>query len=364
MFIKYRNEIRNIEPYVPGKPIEDVKREYNIEKVVKLASNENPLGCSPKVKEAIINALDKLAIYPDGNNTELKKALAKKYNVEVDNVLPSSGLDEMITLVSNTFIEKDDEVIMADMTFPRYHQAAEMIGGKPVIVPLKNFTYDLEGILEKISPKTKVIWVCNPNNPTGTIVTESEFTNFLDKVPSNILVVSDEAYREFVTRDDYPHNTIELTKKYKNLLVMRTFSKAYGLAGLRVAYTIGDKEVLQYINRVRGPFNVNALAQVAAVAALEDEDFLKKTYDTNLQGKNYLYKEFDKLNLQYVPSETNHILVNVGRNGQEVFIEMQKRGVIIRPMGGNYIRVSIGTMEENRFFIENLKDVLKNKKGE
>ncbi|NLY85958.1 MAG: histidinol-phosphate transaminase [Tissierellia bacterium] len=358
MSIKYRDEIKNIEPYVPGKPIEDVKKEFNIEKVIKLASNENPLGCSPKVKEAIIKALDKLSIYPDGNNTELKKALAKKHNVEVDNVLPSSGLDEMIVLIAKTFIEKDDEVIMGDITFPRYLQATEIMGGRPVVVPLKNFSFDLDGILERITLRTKIIWICNPNNPTGTMITERDLIGFLDKVPSNILVVLDEAYKEYVTRQDYPHNSVEFINKYKNLLVMRTFSKAYGLAGLRVAYTIGDKEVLQYINRVRGPFNVNALAQVAAVAALEDEDFLKKTYDTNLQGKNYLYKEFDKLNLQYVPSETNHILVNVGRNGQEVFMEMQKRGVIIRPMAGNYIRVSIGTMEENRFFIENLKDVL------
>ncbi|NLV89372.1 MAG: histidinol-phosphate transaminase [Tissierellia bacterium] len=359
MSIQFREEIKNIQPYKPGKPIEDVKREYNIQKVVKLASNENPLGCSPKVKEAIIQALDKLAIYPDGNNTDLKNLLAKKHSVEVDNILPSSGSDEMIDLIAKTFINKDDEVIMADITFPRYMQTTIMMGGTPVIVPLKEFTFDLDGILEKISPKTKIIWICNPNNPTGTMITEKDFVEFLDKVPPYVLVVSDEAYREYVTRDDYPFNSIELTKKYENLLVMRTFSKAYGLAGIRVAYTVGHKEVLQYINRVRGPFNVSSLAQVAAMAAIEDDEFLKKAYDTNLQGKNFLYEEFDRLSLHYVPSETNHILVDVGRDGQEVFMELQKRGVIIRPMTGNYIRVSIGTMEENRFFVENLKEVLK-----
>ncbi|HEY8363633.1 MAG TPA: histidinol-phosphate transaminase [Tissierellaceae bacterium] len=358
MSIKYRNEIEKIEPYVPGKPIEDVKREFNISKVIKLASNENPLGCSPKVKEAIINSLDNISIYPDGNCTKLKEALAKKYNVDTSNILPSSGLDEMIVLITNTFVEKDDEVIMADLTFPRYHQAAEIMGGKPVIVPLKDFAFDLDGILESITSKTKIIWICNPNNPTGTIIPEKEFVEFLDKVPSNILVVSDEAYREYVTRKDYPYQTEKLIKKYKNLLIMRTFSKAYGLAGIRVAYTIGDEEILQYINKVRGPFNVNALAQIAAVAALEDEDFIRKTYENNVEGKKYLYEEFEKLSLKYVPSEANHILVDIERSGQEIFVEMQKRGVIIRPMGGNYIRVSIGTMEENRLFIENLKEVI------
>jgi histidinol-phosphate aminotransferase len=272
--------------------------------------------------------------------------------------------DGLTGLPNRILLEKEatrilDEAIMADITFPRYAQTTEIMGGRPVIVPLKEFSFDLNGILEKISPRTKVIWICNPNNPTGTMITEREFVEFLDKVPSNILVISDEAYREYVTKDDYPFNSIDLTKKYENLLIMRTFSKAYGLAGIRVAYTIGNKEILQYINRVRGPFNVNSLAQVAAIAAIEDEEFLKKSYEINLQGKNFLYEEFDKLKLHYVPSETNHILVNVGRDGQEVFIEMQKRGVIIRPVMGNYIRVSIGTMDENKMFIENLIEVLK-----
>lgn len=358
MSISFRKAITNLEPYKPGKPIEDVKKDYGLDNVIKLASNENPLGCSPKVKEAIINALDELAIYPDGNATKLKEVLANKLKVHIDQVLPSSGSDEMIDMIAKTYLNNGDEVIMADITFPRYIQTTEMMGGTPVIVPLKKFTFDLNGILSKVTNKTKVIWICNPNNPTGTMITESEFIDFLDKVPSNILVISDEAYREYVTREDYPHNSIELLKKYSNLLVMRTLSKAYGLAGVRVAYTVGSKEIIETINKVRGPFNVNTLAQVAAIAALEDEDFLKKSYNVNLEGKNYLYDEFNKMNFFYAPSETNHILVNVGKNGQEVFVEMQKRGVIIRPMAGDFIRVSIGTMEENRTFIEKLKEVL------
>lgn len=358
MSIGFREEIKNLQPYKPGKPIEDVKREYGLDKVIKLASNENPLGCSLKVKDAIISTLDELSIYPDGSATDLKEILASTLGVDVSEILPSSGSDEMIDMIAKAYINKNDEIIMADITFPRYIQTTEMMGGTPVIVPLKEFIFDLDGILSKITDKTKIIWICNPNNPTGTMITEKEFMDFLDKVPSNILVISDEAYREYVTRKDYPHNTIELLKKYSNLLVMRTFSKAYGLAGIRVAYTVGDKEIIENINKVRGPFNVNILAQAAAIAAIEDTAFLQKSYDVNLEGKNYLYSEFDKLGLYYPPSETNHIFVKVGKNGQEVFIEMQKRGVIIRPMAGDFIRVSIGTMEENRLFIEKLKEVL------
>ncbi|MDR7857811.1 histidinol-phosphate transaminase [Tissierella sp.] len=358
MSVSFRKEIANLQPYKPGKPVEDVKREYSLDNVIKLASNENPIGYSPKVKEAIINTLDNLSVYPDGNSTELKEVLATELGIGVNEVLPSGGSDEMIDLIAKAYISKDDEVIMADITFPRYIQTTEMMGGTPVIVPLKDFTFDLDEMLNKITTKTKIIWICNPNNPTGTMVTEKQFVDFLDKVPSNVLVVSDEAYREYVTREDYPHDTIKLLKDYPNLLIMRTFSKAYGLAGIRVAYTIGKEDILENINKVRAPFNVNILAQAAAIAAIKDTEFLQRSYDVNLEGKNYLYSEFDKLGFYYAPSETNHIFVNVGRNGQEVFVEMQKKGVIIRPNIADFIRVSIGTMEENKIFIEKLKEVL------
>lgn len=358
MSISFREEIKDLKPYKPGKPIDDVKKEYGLDRVIKLASNENPLGCSKKAIEAIKKACEHLSLYPDGNSTILKEALSKKLDISTDQILPSSGADEMIDLISRTLIEKNDEVIMADITFPRYIATTKMMGGIPVIVPLKDWTYDLNGILNKITDKTKLIWLCNPNNPTGTMVTKDEVLSFLDKVPENVVVVYDEAYREFVTRDDYPKNSIEFVEKYPNVIVMRTFSKVYGLAGIRVGYTISNKEIIENINKVRGPFNVNSLAQVAAVAALEDQDFLKKTFKVNLEGKNYLYKEFDKMGLKYPPSETNHIFVNVEKDANEVFIEMQKRGVIIRPMGGTFIRVSIGTMEENKIFIETLKEVL------
>ena len=358
MSIKSRMEIKDLQPYKPGKPVEDVQREYGLDKVIKLASNENPLGCSPKVKEAISNTFKDLSIYPDGNATKLKEKLAEFLGVKADEILPTNGLDEMIDLVAKTYVNKGDEVIMADVTFPRYIQTTEMMGGTPVIVPLKDFTFDLDGILSKITDKTKMIWICNPNNPTATIVTEDEIVKFFNKVPEDVLILYDEAYREYATSEDYPHDSIKFLKDYPNLLVMRTFSKVYGLAGIRVGYTVGDKGIIENRNKVRGPFNVNILALEAAVAALKDTDFVKQSYDLNLEGKNYLFEEFDKMDFFYTPSETNNIFVNVGMNGQEVFVEMQKKGVIIRPMAGDFIRVSIGTMEENKIFIETLKEVL------
>lgn len=357
--IHFRKEIKNLKPYTPGKPIEDVKREFNLDRVVKLASNENPLGYSEKVKDVLSNSLDSLSIYPDGNATILKEALADKYKVSTKEVLPSSGADEMIDLISKTLLEKNDEVIIADITFPRYMATAKMMDAKPVIVPLKDYTYDLKGMLDAITEKTKLIWLCNPNNPTGTMLTEKEILEFLDRVPSHIVVAYDEAYRDYVTRDDFLDNSIKLIDKYTNLIVMRTFSKAYGLAGLRVGYIVADKNIVENINKARGPFNVNSLAQIAAVAALEDEDFIEEVYNTNLEGKKYFYKELKKMGLSFPPSETNHIYVDVGVDANEIFEEMQKYGVIIRPMSGTFIRISIGTMEENKLCIETLKKVLK-----
>jgi histidinol-phosphate aminotransferase len=356
--ISFREELKDLVAYKPGKPIEDVKREYGIDTVVKLASNENPLGCSTKAIEAVKKAAENLSLYPDGNCTLLKEALAKKLNLKPSQILPSSGSDEMVDQISKTFINKGDEVILADITFPRYITTTKMMGGIPVIVPLKNWTYDLDGMLEAITDKTKLIWLCNPNNPTGTMFTEEKLMNFLRKVPDNIVVVYDEAYNEYVTRDDYPRNTTELLKDYTNLIIMRTFSKIYGLAALRIGYTMANEEIIHNINKIRGPFNVNTLAQVAALAALEDEEFIEKSYKVNEIGKKYLYEELDKIGIEYAPSETNHIFMNVERDGNEVFVELQKRGMIIRPVTGTWIRVTIGTQEQNELFIKLLKEVL------
>ncbi|KXZ38940.1 histidinol phosphate aminotransferase apoenzyme [Alkalithermobacter thermoalcaliphilus JW-YL-7 = DSM 7308] len=354
----FRKELNDLVPYKPGKPIEYVMKEFGLTNVIKLASNENPLGCSEKVKQALTKALDNLHIYPDGNSTDLRQALGRKFNIDVSKVITSSGSDEMVDILAKVFINHGDEVIMADLTFPRYITTTKMMGGVPVIVPLKNFTHDIKGMQNAVTEKTKMIWVCNPNNPTGTMVPTSEIIDLLENVSEDIIVVLDEAYREYVTRDDYMLDSERLLDKYPNLVILRTFSKAYGIAALRVGYTLAHEDIISNINKVRGPFNVNSLAQVAALAALEDQDFIKESFNVNKSGKEYLYKEFDSMGLEYALSETNHIYVNVNKDAFEVFDKLQREGVIIRPIKDTFIRVSIGTMEENKIFIEKLRKVL------
>lgn len=363
MNIRYRKELDGIAVYKPGKPIDEVKRELGLETVIKLASNENPFGCSPKVKEAVVSAMDEINLYPDGNATLLKQAIATKFGVTPDMVLPSAGSDEMVDLISKSFVEPGDEIVMADITFPRYYGTTIMMGGQPVIVPLKNLAYDIEGFKKSITEKTKIVWLCNPNNPTGTMFTEKELVSLLEVIPSTTLVVYDEAYNEFATSEEYPKDSLKFLKTYKNMIVMKTLSKAYGLAGLRVGYTIGDPEILNIINKVRNPFNVTLVTQAAAMAALEDQVFLKKVVDNNTKGKEYLYGEFDAMGIEYAKTQANHIIFNAKKDVNVVFMELLKRGVIIRPQGGfetnTWLRVSIGTMEENEIFIRELKEVLK-----
>lgn len=358
MSIVFREELKDLQAYEPGKPIEDVKREYGLDEVIKLASNENPLGCSPKAKEGIARVMDQLNYYPDGNATDLKIALAKRLNLQTSQVQPSSGSDEMLDSIAKTFLNKGDEVILADITFPRYMTTTKMMGATPVIVPLKNFTYDLKAMAEAITDKTRLVWLCNPNNPTGTMFTKDELLDFLKAAPKNIIIVYDEAYKEFVTNNDYPHDILDYLQEYPNLIVMRTFSKIYGLAALRVGYTLASEEILKNIDKIRGPFNVNTLGQAAALAALEDQEFLAQSYQVNKEGKEYLYKAFDEMGLWYATSETNHIFFDSRKDSRNVFVEMQSKGVIVRPMGKTYIRVSIGTMEQNKKFIQVLKEAL------
>ena len=357
MTIKCRDEIKDLLPYMPGKPIEDVKAEYNISEVTKLASNENPLGCSPDALDTIRNTTS-LELYPDGNCTALKKELSKRLDLSCEEIILSNGSDEMIDMLAKTFLNNDDEVIMSSVTFPRYFSVTQMMGAKSIIVPLKEWTFDLDGMFNALTDKTKLIWLCNPNNPTGTMFTEDELLKFLNSVPKNVIVVYDEAYNEYVTRDDYPRNIERLLKDYPNLIIMRTFSKIYGLAALRVGYTLANKNIVKSIEKIRCAFNVNSIAQNAALAALNDDDFVKKSYEMNIEGKKYLYKEFDQLGFEYAKTETNHIFVDVKEDAQFIFDELQKRGMIIRPFMDSYIRVTIGTPKQNEMFIKKLKEVL------
>lgn len=355
-----RKEILKMMPYVPGKPIDDVKREYNIDKVVKLASNENPLGASPKAKQAIKESLDTLHLYPDGYVYNLREKLAQKFDVAMESLIFGDGTDEILELLFKAFVNKDDEIIFAEQTFIEYERNTLLMGGKGVKIPMAlGLKHDLDAMAAAINTNTKMIFICNPNNPTGTIVEREAVEEFLSKVPNNILVVFDEAYFEYAAQNEkYPDSMDYQKKGYKNVITLRTFSKAYGLAGLRIGYGIADSEIIEMLEKVRLPFNVGNLAQAGAEAALEDSHHLKNSVELNREGMEYIYSEFDKLGFAYADSYANFIYADVNMNGKELFEALLRKGVIIRPMAGNCIRVTVGTMEENRFFIEKLREVL------
>lgn len=354
-----RKNIFNVMNYVAGKPIEETKRQLGLKEVIKLASNENPLGPSPKAVSSIKKNLKNINRYPDSNGFYLKRKLAKAYGVSAQNILLGNGSDELIDIIIKTFVEDDETVLTADTTFLEYGIISSILGRRVVSVPLNYFKYDLEAIKKKIDERTKVVFIANPNNPTGTYVTKLEVENFLRGLPKDIILVLDEAYDTFIDVDDYPKSLKYLND---NVIILKTFSKAYGLAGLRLGYALAGSEMIGYMERARQPFNVNLLAQAAGIAALDDKDFLRKTRKAVLEGKSYLYDSLKGLGVAYVPSVANFILIDAGRDGVEVFREMLKSGVIVRDMKQyglkNFIRVTIGTKKENERFIKVLKKVL------
>jgi histidinol-phosphate aminotransferase len=349
-------------PYEPGKPIEEVEREYGIANSVKLASNENPLGPSPKALAAIRAKLDELHLYPDGDCFYLKTGLAKKLGVSPEQLIFGNGSNEIIELAARTFMRAGDEAVMAEQAFVVYQLIVQAVGGKTKQVPLREYTHDLSAIAAAISPHTRIVFLANPNNPTGTIFRRDEWENFLAKVSPEVLLIVDEAYFEYVDDDGYP-DSLKYHQPDRAMLTLRTFSKLYGLAGLRVGYGVAPKELIAMMQRVRQPFNVNAPAQWAALAALDDSDHVQRSLGANRQGLEYLEGQFKKLGLPFVPSHGNFILVRVGK-GQEVFKQLLSQGVIVRPMGGykfpEHVRVTVGTMDENRRFIEALQKVIQN----
>ncbi|HUK41256.1 MAG TPA: histidinol-phosphate transaminase [Candidatus Acidoferrales bacterium] len=353
--------IKTLVPYVPGKPIEEVEREFGIANSIKLASNENPLGPSPKALAAIRERVAELHLYPDGDCFYLKNGLAKKLGVAPEQLIFGNGSNEIIELAVRTFMRPGDEAVMARQAFIVYPLVVQAAGGIGKVVPLRDFTHDLKAISEAVTAKTRIILLANPNNPTGTIFRRREWEEFLGRVSDEVLIVADEAYFEYVNDPDYP-NSLSYHRSGKTILTCRTFSKLYGLAGLRIGYGVASKEVIALMQRVRQPFNVNAPAQWAALAAVDDSDHVHRTLELNRQGMDYLKKEIGKLRLEQVPSYANFILVRVG-NGQEVFQQLLVQGVIVRPMAvyefPEYIRVTIGTMEENRRFIEALGKIIK-----
>jgi histidinol-phosphate aminotransferase len=350
--VRIKENIQSIIPYQPG-----VLKAG----ALKLASNENPLGPSPLAVEALKQNLEKINLYPDGACLRLKQALAAHYGLPPEYFLPGNGSDEIFHFIAAAFLEPGGEMLTSTLTFSEYTFAAKLFAGHCEYAPILDGRLSLPDIFRKITPRTRLIFLANPNNPTGTYFPESEFADFMAKISEDIMVVVDEAYAEYAGEKDYP-DALKLLKKFPNLLVTRTFSKIYGLAGLRVGYAIAAPEVITYLNKTREPFHVNALAQAAAVAALGDRDFLRKSLENNAAGKKYLGAEFDRLGLKYYPTAANFIFVYVKQDCVEVFQKLLERGVSVRPMQSfgvaDAIRVTIGTPEQNQKFMQALREIL------
>ncbi|MBM3212181.1 histidinol-phosphate transaminase [Candidatus Poribacteria bacterium] len=358
-----RESVLTIMPYQPGKPIEEVARELGIPEpdIIKLASNENPLGPSPLGIQAIKDSADKVWLYPDGDCYYLKQALWKHLNFKPGNLILGNGSNEILMIIADTFINPGDEVIYSEQAFVVYELAVKTVGAKGITVPLKEYTHDLDAMADKITSGTKAIFIANPNNPTGTMVTADQVDRFMKRVPDDVLVVFDEAYYEYVERSDYPQ-TVNYIRDGRAVITCRTFSKIYGLAGLRVGYGIAREDIIEVMNKVRQPFNVSTISQAAAIASLKDKDHVNKSIKVNREGKKYLYSEFKKLGLDFVPSEANFILVHTPRPGAVIMTQLLKMGVIVRPMVGysfpDSVRITIGTQEQNERLIKSLREIL------
>ncbi|HHZ90912.1 TPA: histidinol-phosphate transaminase [Candidatus Poribacteria bacterium] len=353
--------IDEIQPYQGGKPIEEVQRELGIGNIIKLASNENPLGPSPLAVASMKEAMSDINLYPDGNIYYLKRDLAVHLGVLPENLLLGNGSNEVLQIVGETFISPNDEVIFSESAFVVYQLVSKICSAKSVIVPMLGFDQDLGAMADAITDRTKVIFVANPNNPTGTMVTKNQVEQLIERVPGHVLIIFDEAYCEYINRSDYPQ-TINYISEKENIIITRTFAKIYGLAGLRIGYGISSPEIIDLMNRVRQPFNCNTLAQVAARAALKDYQHVRESRELNERGKTQLYHFFDEIGLDYVRSEGNFILVHFDTSGQEIADQLLQKGVIVRPVAGygfpNSIRVTIGTAEENQRFISTLEGIL------
>jgi len=357
-----RPNIGNIQPYVPGKPIEEVERELRISNVIKLASNENPLGPSPKSIEAINKYIKDVSLYPDQACYELSGMLAEKFELSPDNIVIGNGSDEIMMLIALAYVSAQDEVVISLNTFSTYETVSKLMEASIVRVNLKNYRYDLEAMAKVCGPKTKLVFVCNPNNPTGIMNTRKEMDELVSKVPPNAILVIDEAYSEYVEAKDYP-DSLEYIRAKKNVVILRTFSKIYGLAGLRVGYGIAKPDIIKYLRLVRLPFSVNRMGQIAALAALTDTHFVEASRKNNSEGKTYLYAELDKLGVSYLKTEANFIFINLNEDADMVFMQLMRRGIIVRPLSSfgmpGSIRVTIGTQDQNKKFIKALSEVIK-----
>ncbi len=354
--------VRSISPYQPGKPIAELAREMGLQpsRIIKLASNENPLGMGPRAREAMVACCSEIGRYPDGNGFELKAALSQRLGPAADRIVLGNGSNDVLDMVARAFLGPGSEAVFSQYAFAVYPLATQTVGAIGVAVPARDFGHDLEAMLAAITERTRVVFVANPNNPTGTFVPGEQVLDFLARVPGDVLVVLDEAYTEYLD-DEQRYDSIGWLERFPNLLVTRTFSKAYGLAGLRVGYGLGSRGVIDLLNRVRQPFNVSLVGLAAATAALADEEFIARSAELNRRGMARLVQAFDALGLDWIPSAGNFVSVKVS-DAAAVNQRLLQRGVIVRPVGGygmaDWLRVSIGLPEENEAFLSALADAL------
>lgn len=357
----YANQqLRDLVAYEPGRPIEDVARDFGLkpEEIIKLASNENPLGPSPKALAAMREALSQAQLYPDGGGYKLRNAIAEKFGLERENVILGNGSNEVIEFVGHAFLKPGDNIVTARHAFVVYKLMAKLFGAETIEVPDPGFKHDLPAMAAAITPRTKELFIANPNNPTGTLVGQEEIDRFMEQVPPHVIVVFDEAYNEFL---ENPPDTLKYVREGRNVLILRTFSKIQGLASLRIGYGIGPKELVEILQKTRQPFNANSLAQAGALAGLLDQEHQDKTRQINNQGRAFLEDNFGQMGLEYVPSHANFVLVKVG-DGDAVFQALMRKGVIVRAMRAyqlpDWIRVSVGTPPQNQRFLEELRNYL------
>ena len=354
--------VRGLQPYQPGKPAEALERELGITNIIKLASNENPHGPSPVVAAAITDVLSGLSRYPDGSGYSLKQALSERLGVGKSQITLGNGSNDVLDLVTRAFVDPGQQVVVAEHAFAVYSLSAKSVNAQLVVVPARDFGHDLEAMAAAVTPSTRVVFVANPNNPTGTYQASASVEEFLEVLPTTVVTVVDEAYFEYVKDRNYPDG-VELLSRFPNLIVVRTFSKAYGLAGLRVGYAMASEQITEALNRVRYPFNVNSLALVAAEAALNDESFVVECVYENQRGLKQLESGFSELDLEWIPSVANFICVRVGANATKIFDSMLRQGVIVRPVANygltEHLRISVGLDQENRRALHALKIALR-----
>ncbi|OYD09710.1 histidinol-phosphate transaminase [Paludifilum halophilum] len=359
--MKSKSVLQGVPVYQPGKPLEEVKRELGLEEVIKLASNENPYGCSPSVWESLTEEQAHLFMYPEGGAPQLRQELASHLNVSTDRILFGNGSDEIVQMIARTYLEPGYEAVMADITFPRYKTQTLIEGCTPVEVPMVEGTHDLDAMARAVNDHTRIVWVCNPNNPTGTIISHDALVSFLDRLPDHVLVVVDEAYQEYVTDPSYP-DTLSLVEKDPRVVVLRTFSKIYGLAAFRIGYAVASPGIVDEMNRVREPFNANRLAQRAARAALADREFVENCRRENRRGIERIQAQLDEWGLSYFPAHGNFVMMDTEKPADDVFQCLLEKGMIVRSGAAlgypTHIRVTVGTPEQNQRFLQELAGCL------